>query len=82
MGRFWNLLAWKPTESPRGSLIQKDARALQVVDDRRPAFSEKFDEEADQSMLMRQTLAVGNYETRDVTLTGVDKEFVSPDIRK
>jgi hypothetical protein len=33
-------------------------------------------------MLMRQTLAVGNYETRDITLTGVDKEFVSPDIRK
>lgn len=60
----------------------KNPRVLQVIEDGRQAFSATFDEEADQSMLMRQTLAVGNHEAREVKLTGVDKEFACPDIRK
>ena len=31
---------------------------------------------------LRQTLAFGNHEVREVTLTAIDKEFVCPDMPK
>jgi hypothetical protein len=57
-------------------------RMLQVVEDGRPAFSATFSEGNDQTMQMKQTLLLGNHEKKDLTLTGVDKEFVCPDRKK
>lgn len=57
-------------------------QTLQIVEDARPAFTAVFTTDNEQTIHMKQTLLLGTREQKDFTLTGVDKEFVCPDMKK
>jgi hypothetical protein len=56
--------------------------AFTVNEDGRPAFSATISSATGRTLHLRQTLALGNHETRNLDLTAVDKEFVCPDMPK
>jgi hypothetical protein len=55
--------------------------SLRVIEDQRPAFSATLGEASGNTLHLRQKL-LHSSETRDLTLTAVDGEFVCPDLRK
>jgi hypothetical protein len=55
---------------------------LRVTEDHRPAFTAKVSEASDKILRLKQTLLLGDKESRDLTLTPVDQEFICPDLRK
>ncbi|HKS73646.1 MAG TPA: hypothetical protein VJQ82_10655 [Terriglobales bacterium] len=61
---------------------KNDARAVHVMEDQRPAFDATVMQSSDDRIQLKQTLSMGNRETRDLTLSAVDKEFVCPDMKK
>lgn len=63
------------------SLDKSRPNTLRVVEDQQPVFSVRLGDAAGNTLLLRQTL-VHNGETRDVTLTASDTEFVCPDLPK
>jgi hypothetical protein len=60
----------------------KEPGVLRVVEDGRPAFSAKVGETTGKTLRLQQTMLLGNNETRELTLTAVDQEFVCPDLPK
>jgi hypothetical protein len=61
---------------------QKDSRALRVVEDQRPAFTATVGEMDGNTLHLNQQLLQGKGESRSLTLTPIDQEFVCPDLRK
>lgn len=61
---------------------KNDTRTVHVIEDQRPAFDATVMQSNADHLQLRQTLAMGDRETRDLTLTAVDKEFVCPDLKK
>jgi hypothetical protein len=61
---------------------KKEPGVLQIVEDHRPAFTAKIMESTDKTLRLQQTLLMGNKESRELTLTSVDQEFVCPDLPK
>jgi hypothetical protein len=61
---------------------RKDPGVLQITEDGRPAFTAKVIESTDKMLRLQQTLLMGGKESRELTLTSVDQEFVCPDLRK
>ena len=61
---------------------KKDPGVLQIVEDHRPAFTAKIIESTDNTLRLQQTLLMGGKESRELTLTSVDQEFVCPDLPK
>ena len=55
---------------------------LEVTEDGRLAFTATILSLTSHDLRLRQTLAFGNHEVREVTLTAIDKEFVCPDMPK
>jgi hypothetical protein len=55
--------------------------SLRVIEDQRPAFSATLGEASGNTLHLHQKL-LHSSETRDLTLTAVDGEFVCPDLRK
>jgi hypothetical protein len=70
----YRVATWAADKSQSGS--------LQVREDHRPSFMAKLGESTDTTLRLEQTLLLGNRDTRELTLTAVDQEFVCPDIRK
>jgi hypothetical protein len=60
----------------------KTPATLEVTEDGRPAFTAAILSLNSHDLRLRQTLAFGNHEVREVTLTAIDKEFVCPDMPK
>jgi hypothetical protein len=58
----------------------KTPNILEVTEDGRVAFTAKILSLTSRNLHLRQTLALGNREVRDLTLTAIDKEFVCPDM--
>ena len=58
---------------------EKDPRSLHVVEDRRPAFIATITELNEKTLRLQQKLTRSN-QTNDLTLTGIDQEFVCPDL--
>jgi hypothetical protein len=58
---------------------EKEPRSLHVVEDRRPAFTATITELNEKTLHLQQKLTRGN-QTNDLTLTGVEQEFVCPDL--
>ncbi len=56
-------------------------RDLHVVEDRQPAFTARITELTNSTLRLQQQL-IRSKETRDVTLTAVEDEFVCPDLPK
>ncbi|AXC14172.1 hypothetical protein ACPOL_4910 [Acidisarcina polymorpha] len=54
--------------------------AIDVTEDGRLAFTAIISAVDDQSLHLRQTLAFGSREVREMTFTAIDKEFVCPDL--
>jgi hypothetical protein len=59
----------------------KDPHTLYVVENQLPAFTATIPELNDTTLRLQQKLPRSN-ETRDLTLSGVDQEFVCPDLPK
>ena len=55
---------------------------LEVIEDGRVAFTAKILTVTNRDLHLHQTLAIGNHQVREVTLTAIDKEFVCPDMPK
>jgi len=58
---------------------EKDPRSLRVVEDHRDVFTATITELNEKTLHLRQKLTRGN-QTNDLTLTGVEQEFVCPDL--
>jgi hypothetical protein len=61
---------------------KNDARTLHVVEDQRPVFDATIKASSDNAIQLQQKLAMGGRESRNLTLTAIDKEFVCPDMKK
>ena len=62
---------------------RNDPNTLHVVEYQRPAFAATVSAANPENTLqLRQVLAMGNKETRDLMLTAVNQEMVRPDLRK
>lgn len=70
----YRIATWSADKSEPGT--------LHVTEDNRPAFTAKLGKATDKTLGLQKTLLLGNRETRDLTLTAIDKEFFCPDIRK
>jgi hypothetical protein len=57
---------------------EKDTRSLHVVEDHRDVFTATMTELNEKTLHLQQKLTRGN-QTNDLTLTGVEQEFVCPD---
>ena len=55
---------------------------LEVTEDGRLAFTARILSVTGRDLRLRQTLAIGNHEVREITLAAIDKEFVCPDMPK
>ena len=53
-----------------------------MTEDGRLAFTASILSLTSHDLRLRQTLAFGNHEIHEVTLTAIDKEFVCPDMPK
>jgi hypothetical protein len=60
----------------------KNPNVLDVTEDGRVAFTAKILSLTSRDLHLRQTMALGNHEVRELTLTAIDKEFVCPDMPK
>jgi hypothetical protein len=60
----------------------KNPDIFEVTEDGRLAFTAKILSLTSRDLHIRQTMALGNHEVRDVMLTAIDKEFVCPDMPK
>ena len=60
----------------------KSPGTIEVTEDGRVAFTAKILSLTSSNLHLRQTLALGNHEVREMTLTAIDKEFVCPDMPK
>jgi hypothetical protein len=63
------------------SVDPAEPSSLRVIEDRRPAFSATLGEASGNTLHLHQKL-LHSSETRELTLTAVDGEFVCPDLRK
>lgn len=70
----YRVATWTPDKT--------DSRTVHVVEDQRPAFDATVVQSSVGSIQLKQTLAMGNRETRELTLAAVDREFVCPDLKK
>jgi hypothetical protein len=55
---------------------------IQVTEDGRAAFTARILSLTSRERHLQQTMALGNHETRDLTMAAIDKEFVCPDMPK
>jgi len=55
---------------------------LEIQEDNRPAFAATFSAADDNTMHMTQALMLGQREVKEITLTGIEKEFVCPDLKR
>ncbi len=60
----------------------KNPGTIEVSEDGRLAFTASVLSINSHDLRLRQTLAFGSHEVREVTLTAIDKEFVCPDMPK
>ena len=70
----YRIATWKADPKTPGT--------LEVTEDGRLAFTASILSLTSLDLRLRQTLALGNHEVREVTLTAIDKEFVCPDMPK
>jgi hypothetical protein len=70
----YRIATWKPDP--------KKPATIEVAEDARPAFSAALAGFTDRTLHLRQTLAFGDHQVRDLTFTAIDKEFVCPDTPK
>jgi hypothetical protein len=70
----YRIATWKPDPKSPGT--------LEVIEDGRLAFTASILSLTSHDMRLRQTLAFGNREVREVTFSAIDKEFVCPDMPK
>lgn len=64
------------------SVDQNHPDTLRVTEDQRPAFTVAWGQPSGNTLSLRQKLLLGHSDTRDLTLTAVDNEFVCPDLKK
>lgn len=55
---------------------------LKIQEDNRPAFAATFSVADDNTLHMTQALKLGPREVKEITLTGIEKEFVCADMKK
>ncbi len=55
---------------------------LEIQEDNRPAFAATFSVADNNTLHMTQALMLGPREVKEITLTGMEKEFVCPDAKK
>jgi hypothetical protein len=55
---------------------------IEVTEEGRVAFTATILAVDKAKLRLRQTMAIGNHETREVTFTAINKEFVCPDMPK
>ena len=65
----------------RWTADKKSPRDLHIVEDRQPAFTASITELTNSTLRLQQQM-VRSKETRDLTLTAVEEEFVCPDMPK
>ena len=70
----YRIATWKADPKTPGT--------LEVTEDGRPAFTASILSLTSHDLRLRQTLAFGNHEVHEVTLTAIDKEFVCSDMRR
>lgn len=70
----YRIATWKADPKTPGT--------LEVTEDGRLAFTAAILSLTSHDLHLRQTLAFGNHEVHEVTLTAIDKEFVCPDMPK
>ena len=70
----YRIATWKSDPVNDGKLV--------IQEDNRPAFAAAFSVADDNTMHMTQALMLGQREVKDITLTGIEKEFVCPDMKK
>ena len=70
----YRIATWKADPNKPGT--------LEVTEDGRPAFTASVLASTERTLRLRQTMAFGDRETREVDLTAIDKEFVCPDMPK
>ena len=70
----YRIATWKVDPANDGKLV--------IQEDNRPAFTATFSAADDNTMHMTQALMLGQREVKDITLTGIEKEFVCPDMKK
>ena len=70
----YRIATWKPDPKSPG--------IIEVTEDGRLAFTAAILSLTGHDLRLRQTLAFGNREVHEVTLTAIDKEFVCPDMPK
>ncbi len=70
----YRVATWKPDP--------KKPSTLDVTEDGHPAFTASILNLTSRDLHLRQTMALGNHEVRDLTLSAIDKEFVCPDMPK
>jgi hypothetical protein len=63
------------------SVDQTQPDTLRVVEDQQPVFTATLGEASGNALRLHQKFLRGS-ETREITLTAVDHEFVCPDLRK
>jgi hypothetical protein len=83
--RNGTLLETSCVETYRIATWRADPRSpgtFEVNEDGRLAFTAAILSLTSHDLRLRQTLAFGNHEVRQVTLTAIDKEFVCPDLPK
>jgi hypothetical protein len=83
--RNGTLLETSCVETSRIATWKADPKApgtLEVTEDGRLAFTASILSLTSHDLRLRQTLAFGNHEVRDVDFTAVDKKFVCPDMPK
>jgi hypothetical protein len=62
---------------------RNDLNNLHVVEDQQPAFAATVSAaNSENTLQLRQVLAMGNKERRDLTLTAVNREVACPDLQK
>lgn len=72
-GENYRIAVWSPDPSEPGS--------LRILEDQRPVFTVSLGEISANTLHVHQKL-LPTPETRDLTLTAVEEEFVYPDQRK
>ncbi len=70
----YRIATWKADPKTPGT--------IEVTEDGRLAFTATITSLNSHDLSLRQTLAFGNHEVHEVTLTAIDKEFVCPDMPK